>query len=59
MTTRGLLKPMIARVGRFVFTPFLFLGDLGALAVSFFKINQTMRQQLAPLEPARVISVFP
>jgi hypothetical protein len=52
MTTRGLLKPMIARVGRFVFTPFLFLGDLGALAVSFFKINQTIRHQLAPFEPA-------
>jgi hypothetical protein len=27
-------------------------GDLGVLAVNIFQLNQTMRHQLAPLEPA-------
>jgi hypothetical protein len=45
----GPLKPMIARVGR---SQFLLLGDLGVLAVGFFKLEQTTRHWLAPSEPA-------
>ncbi len=40
---------MIARVGR---SQFLLLGDLGVLAVGFFKLEQTTRHWLAPSEPA-------